>query len=172
VVAFNAAVEAAVKKSAQPFQAANDNGEWRTYRRGYWQAFTGTLYSWRTYDAPDFAQKRGIRDSFMPPELKNYPIQGTGGEFVQAILGLLWRHFVANDFYGGKAFLVNTVHDCVWVDCHKSVRDQVCADIKRIMQSIPEFYNNRYGSNIDVPFPVEVEFGANMNNLHHWKAAG
>lgn len=168
VVKFNAEVEAACMKSAQPFQAANDNGEWRTYRRGYWQAFTGTLYSWRTYDAQEWQQKRGIRDSFNPPEMKNYPVQGTGGEFVQAILGLLWRHFISKNFYGNKAFLVNTVHDCVWVDCHKSVRDEVAADMKRIMESIPEFYNNRYGSNIDVPFPVEVETGPNMNKLKHW----
>lgn len=166
---FNAEVEAACIKSARPFQAANDNGVWQTYRRGYWQSFTGTLYSWRTYDAPAFLQKRGIRDSFNPPEMKNYPVQGTGGEFVQAILGLLWRHFVSTDFYGGRAFLVNTVHDCVWIDCHKSVLDLVAADVKRIMESIPEFYNTRHGANIDVPFPVEVECGANMYDLKHWK---
>ena len=40
--------------------------------------------------------------------------------------------------------------------------------MKRIMESIPEFYNGRYGMNITVPFPVEVECGPNMNNLKHW----
>jgi hypothetical protein len=61
------------------------------------------------------------------------------------------------------------VHDCVWVDCHKEVLDEVAADMKRIMECIPEYYNNRYGMSIDVPFPVEVEYGPNMNKLHHWK---
>ncbi|QWY83418.1 DNA polymerase I protein [Rhizobium phage RHph_X3_9] len=168
VVLFNKEVEDACMKSARPFQAVNDNGEWQTFRRGYWQAPTGTLYSWRTYEAKGWQVKRGIKDSFNPPELKNYPIQGTGGEFVQAIIGLLWRHFIANNFYGGKAFLVNTVHDCVWVDSHKDVRDQVCRDVKRIMESIPEFYNNRYNMGITVPFPVEVEHGPNMNTLGHF----
>jgi DNA polymerase I-like protein with 3'-5' exonuclease and polymerase domains len=168
VVVFNAAVETSVIKSAEPFHALGDDGKWKTYRRGYWAAPTGTLYTWRSYDAPEYARKRGKLDTFNPPEMKNYPVQGTGGEFVQAMCGRLWRHFVSNDNYGGKAFLVNTVHDCVWTDTHKTVRDQVAADKKRIMESIPEFYNERYGMNITVPFPVEVEYGPNMNKLSHW----
>jgi DNA polymerase I-like protein with 3'-5' exonuclease and polymerase domains len=170
VIRFNAEVENEVLRSAVPFQTVNtDTGEWKTYRRGYYTVPTGTRYSFRTWNAPDFMLKRGVDNTFSPPELKNYPVQGTGGEFVQCVLGLLWRHFIACDNYGGKAFLVNTVHDCVWIDCHRSVRDQVCADIKRIMESIPAFYNTRHGMDIDVPFPVEVEYGPNMFDLHHWQ---
>jgi DNA polymerase I-like protein with 3'-5' exonuclease and polymerase domains len=172
ITRFNAAVEASAIKTAQPFQAVAPDGTWKTYRRGYWQAPTGTLYSWRTYDAPDYAARRGSKDTFMPPELKNYPVQGTGGEFVQCILGRLWRHFISTDYYGWRAFLVNTVHDCEWTDCHKDVLQEVCRDTKRIMESIPEYYNSRYGMDITVPFPVEVEYGKNMNTLHHWKEAG
>jgi len=171
IVIFNASVETAVIKSAEPFHALAADGSWKTYRRGYWQAPTGTMYTWRSYDAPEYARRRGKTDTFNPPEMKNYPTQGTGGEFVECMLGRLWRHFVANDNYGGLAFLVNTVHDCEWTDAHKSVRDQVAADTKRILESIPEFYNERYGMNITVPFPVEVEYGPNMNKLHHWKEA-
>jgi len=168
VVKFNADVESSVHKTAMPIRLANDNGDWNVYRRGHYIGPTGTRYVFRSYDAPSYLLKRGIKDSFMPTELKNYPVQGTGGEFVQAVLGLLWRHFVSTDFYGGKAFLVNTVHDCVWIDCHKDVLDIVAKDIKRIMESIPTFYNNRYSMNIDVPFPVEVEVGDNMHELKHW----
>ena len=171
VVQFNSMVEQQVMRSAQPFQAANDNGDWKVYRKGTYVAPTGTRYTFRSYDAPDYARKRGINDTFMPTELKNYPVQGTGGEFVQCILGLLWRHFLACDFYGGKAYLVNTVHDCVWVDCDRSVVDQVAKDVKRIMESIPDYYNNRYDMGIDVPFPVEVEVGPNMHEMSHWKEA-
>ena len=177
ITLFNAAVESRVMASAEPFQAPDESGDidpgtgkvyWKTYRRGQYIAPTGTRYTFRTHNAPAFLRKRGILDSFSPPELKNYPVQGTGGEFVQAVLGLLWRRFVETDFYGGKAYLVNTVHDCVWVDCHRDVLEQVCQDMKRIMESIPEFYNTRYGMNITVPFPVEIECGPNMNNLKHW----
>jgi 3-phosphoglycerate kinase len=64
----------------------------------------------------------------MPTEMKNYPIQGTGGEIVQMQLGLLWRHFVANKNYGGRALLCNTVHDCVWIDSQADVVHEVAAD--------------------------------------------
>jgi hypothetical protein len=37
------------------------------------------------------------------------------------------------------------------------------------MESIPAFYNTRHGMDIDVPFPVEVEHGPNMFDLHHWQ---
>lgn len=171
IVYFNQEVSTACSTSARPFQAMKEDGSWGTFRRGYWQAPTGTLYSWRTYEAQGWQKKRGITDSFNPPEQKNYPVQGTGGEFVQTILGLLIRRFIETDFYGGKAYLVNTVHDCVWVDCHKDVLDQVCADVKRIMESIPEYYNGRYNLGITVPFPVEVEVGLNMNDLDHWHPA-
>lgn len=171
VVEFNAAVETAVVKSAEPFQALGDDGKWKTYRRGYWQAPTGTMYTWRSYDAPEYARKRGKLDTFNPPEMKNYPVQGTGGEFVQCTGGRLWRHFVSNDNYGGKAFLVNTVHDCNWADSHKTVRNEVARDMKCIMEDIPAFYNARHGMDITVPFPVEVEYGPNMNSLHHWQEA-
>lgn len=167
VTEFNARVEAAVNGSASPINALGPDGNWKVYRRGYYRTPTGTRYAFRTYDAPDFLQKRGIRDSFSPPELKNYPVQGFGGEIVQAMIGLLFRHFIANRNYGNKAFLVNTVHDCVWFDVHKSVLHEVADDAIRIMQSVPEFYNQRHGMNIVVPFPVEAEAGPNMHELKH-----
>jgi DNA polymerase I-like protein with 3'-5' exonuclease and polymerase domains len=168
VVKFNSEVEMTVKKSAVPFQAMDADGRWKTYRRGFWQAPTGTMYSWRTYDAPSWLQKRGITDSFMPTEIKNYPVQGTGGEVVQLVLGRLIRLFIDKDFYGQRAFLCNTVHDCVWVDMHPDVVDEVISDMLPIMQSIPELLAERHGMVVDVPFPVEAEVGPNMYDLKHW----
>lgn len=169
VVAFNSEVEKAVKASAVPFQAPADNGAWKTYRRGFWQAPTGTMYSWRTYDAPAWLQKKGITDSFMPTEIKNYPVQGTGGEVVQLVLGRLIRLFIQNDFWSGRAFLCNTVHDCVWVDADKAVMDEVIKAMLPIMTSIPQLLEERHGMVVPVPFPVEAEVGPNMYDLKHWK---
>lgn len=165
IVRFNDAVEREVNETAEPFKDGARG--WRVFRKGTWQAPTGTMYSWRSYDAPKFLRERGITDTFKPTELKNYPVQGTGGEIVQMILGLLWRWFIKNDNFGGKAFLVNTVHDCIWVDCHKDVKDQVCRGIKVIMESVPQALKKFFGMECPVPFPVEVEAGPNMLELHH-----
>ncbi len=166
---FNQSVQDEVAQSAEPYSAFCDvTKQWRMFRRGYYIAPTGTRYAFRTFDAPAYLKKRGIEQTFSPTQLKNYPVQGTGGEFVQAVLGLLWREFVRTDNFGGKAFLVNTVHDCVWVDMHHSVVDIVIPKMMEIMQSIPEYFNSRYGMNITVPFPVEAEVGRNMMDLVHY----
>lgn len=169
IVKFNEAVNDNVAATAEPFGAMCDvTNQWRIFRKGYWVAPTGTRYAFRTYHAPDYMQKRKIDQTFSPTQLKNYPVQGTGGEFVQAVLGLLFRFFNANDNFGGNAFLVNTVHDCVWADIHEDYVDQVVPKMIEIMQSIPEYFNNRYDMNITVPFPVEAEIGLNMMDLDHY----
>ena len=72
----------------------------------------------------------------MPTELKNYPIQGTGGEIVQMILGKIWRYFMAKENWGGKALLVNTVHDCYWIDTHPDICKVTDVTLK-IMNAVP-----------------------------------
>ena len=165
VAKFNQQVENEVNATAEPFR--DPHRGFRVFRKGTWQAPTGTLYGWRSYDAPSFLRHKGITDTFKPTELKNYPVQGTGGEIVQMILGLLWRWFIKTDNFGGKAFLINTVHDCVWVDCHKDVQDEVARGMKIIMESVPKVLKKYFDIDCPVPFPVEVEAGPNMLDLHH-----
>lgn len=174
VETYYEAVEAEIVRTAEPIRAQRDNGSYGVYRRGYYVAPTGTRYTWRSYDAPKFLRDRGVSDTFSPPEIRNYPVQGTGGEFVQCVLGLLIRDLIAKDFYGNgpfdpRAILCNTVHDCVWydVDCPE-LSKKVWADIQPIMESIPEHYNKHHGMDIKVPFPVDGEVGVHMNALGHF----
>jgi DNA polymerase I-like protein with 3'-5' exonuclease and polymerase domains len=160
VTEFNSNVEKTVKRSAKAFK--DPMRGFRTFRRGFWQSPTGTMYTFRSYDAPSFLKEKGIDDSFMPTEMKNYPVQGTGGEIVQIILGKLVRHFIKMKNYGGKALLCNTVHDCVWIDYHPDVQEQLAADVKRIMESVPEVLEELYGMDVQVPFPIEIEIGPNL----------
>jgi len=166
IVAFNAAVEKEVNATAVGFR--DPAMGYRPFRRGTWQSPTGTTYSWRSWDSPKFMKDKGIPESFSPPELKNYPVQGTGGEIVQIALGVLWRWFIANDNFGGKALLVNTVHDCVWFDLCSEVVDEVIAGSVKIMEAIPLYLKMYYSMDCPVPFPVDAEVGDNMLELHHW----
>ena len=166
VVKFNAAVQKAVEKDAEPFR--DPERGYRVFRRGTWQAPTGTKYQWRSWDAPKFMKEQGVADTFSPPEIKNYPVQGTGGELVQIALGQLWRWFMKNQNFDGKALMVNTVHDCVWFDIHKDVVAQVVPVCKTIMEGIPHFLEHFFGINCPVPFPVDAEIGDNMLDLKHF----
>jgi len=170
VVKFNEAVEKEVIHTAEAFRDGQRG--YRAFRKGTYQAPTGTTYSFRSYDAPKWLRERdGIMDTFSPPELKNYPIQGTGGEIVQMALGVLWRWFVSTDNFGGKALLVNTVHDCVWFDMHPDVVDEVIEGSMRIMQAVPQMLKKFFDYDCPVPFPVDAEVGPNMLDLHHWTKA-
>ena len=161
VTEYNDNVEKDVKRSAVSFKDFSRDG--RVFRRGYYTAPTGTRYTFRTYDAPSYLQERGVKDSFMPTELKNYPIQGTGGEIVQIILGKLFRHFISLDNYDEQALMCNTVHDCVWFDYSPEVDElALCKDVKRIMESVPEVLKELYNMDVSVPFPVELEIGVNL----------
>jgi DNA polymerase I-like protein with 3'-5' exonuclease and polymerase domains len=164
---FNDAVAREVDLTAEPFRDP-DRG-WRVFRRGTWQAPTGTIYSWRSWDAPSFLKSKGITDTFSPTELKNYPVQGTGGEIVQMVLGYLWRWFVSTDNFNNRALLTNTVHDCVWVDMHPDVVDLVMPGMKKIMEAVPQMLKRHFGMECPVPFPVDAETGPNMFDLHHYE---
>ena len=163
---FHIGVEKEINATAEAFR--DPERGYRTYRKGTWQAPTGTLYGWRSWDAPKFMKDRGVTDTFSPPEIKNYPTQGTGGEIVQMVLGVLFRYFNKKSNWGGKAFLVNTVHDCVWFDLHPDVADEVLAAAKHIMESVPQLLKHFFGIDCPVPFPVDVEIGDNMLELSHW----
>lgn len=164
VSAYNRWVENTVKKNKTP----TDQRSFRGYTRhfGWHPSPTGKRYGFTEYDAPDFLVQRGTMTSFKPTEMKNYSVQGAAGEMVLAMIGKLWRKFVANGNYGGKALLVNTVHDCVWFDCDSSVVDQVVEDAEKIMVSIPEHYEEIYGIDVPVKFKVDSEVGPNMKDLH------
>ena len=163
---FHIGVEAEINATADPFR--DPERGYRVYRKGTWQAPTGTMYNWRSWDAPKFMKERGIDDTFSPPEIKNYPTQGTGGEIVQMILGVLFRYFMKKNNWDNRAFLVNTVHDCIWFDLHPDVADEVLTVSKQIMESVPQLLKHFFGIDCQVPFPVDVEIGDNMLELSHW----
>ena len=98
--------------------------------------------------------------------MKNYPVQGFAAEIVQVMLGKLYRHFVSNNNYAGKAYLTNTVHDCVWVDCHRDVYKQVATDVHRILSNVRSTFNELFPElDLKVDFGVEVVAGATMANM-------
>ncbi len=165
ITQYNNMVATTVEHSAVAFR--DPERGYRQFRRGQYQAPTGTLYSFRSWDAPAFMRSKGVTDTFKPPELKNYPIQGTGGEVVQLVLGMLVRAYYKRNNWDNRAFLVNTVHDCVWIDTHEDVTKEVAEITVKIMESIPHFLLHFFNIKCPVPFPVEAEAGPNMLDLGH-----
>lgn len=150
-----------------------EDGSWQVYGRGVWQSPGGTCYEFRQYPKVKTVwvggqRKRMVVMEFKPTQMRNYPVQGESGFFVQGITGQVMRWIVANDFFGGRVTVINTVHDAIYLDCHAEVLDVVCAGVKAIMESLPEYFSAKYGYTLNVPFPAAAEFGENMKDKKHW----
>ncbi|KAI5688611.1 Exonuclease [Leishmania braziliensis] len=104
------------------------------------------------------------------PPIKNYPIQGYGAELAQMMLGRLFRHFMRRDFYKNRAFLINFVHDSVWMDCHVDVLRECVTDTCRILGSAHEYVPKVFpGVKISVPLQVSASCGVDMCSMENIK---
>ena len=135
-----------------------------TQGEAHWDSPTGTRYVWREGIAPEFLHAKGKYTGFSPTERKNYPMQGFGGEVVQTMMGVLWRHMLENDHYDNQIRLVNTVHDCFWFDAtNEKVLADAIPELLKIIESVPEVFNKAFDTlDITVPFPAEAEMGSDM----------
>lgn len=131
--------------------------------RGHWFSPTGTRYTWEQNETPDFVQERGKFVGFSPTERKNYPTQGEGGLVMQTMLGCLYRYFSQKENWGGKALLVNTVHDSVYLDIHNSLIHEVVPTAVTILASVKQKYEQLYPNfKIPIDFKVDAEVGPSM----------
>ena len=135
----------------------------------------GKVYSYIESPAPAFLAKRGQFTSFSPTEIKNYEVQGTGGEWMKAALWLGVRAFYARDNFGGLALLVNTVHDAKYTDNHKSVAREASALMHACMEGASDFMEWWFNWPLPLPVPSDTVLGKNMGeenkcNDAEWKA--
>ncbi|KAJ9473580.1 DNA polymerase I [Diplonema papillatum] len=113
----------------------------------------------------------GDRKEFRRQLVLNHPVQGYAAEIVFMCLGKLWRYFLENGNFSatgdfdseGRALMVNTVHDCVWVDARDEVRDEVAKAVERILSDVKGAYSDT-GYTIPkwLDFKTETSWGISM----------
>lgn len=130
--------------------------------RGWYQTPDGKRYSFRESPAPGFLARKGITASFSPTEIKNYPVQGSGGEWMKAALWLAVRMFYREKNFNGKALLINTVHDAAYCDAHESVKDKAAALLHACMLEASTFMEYHFNWPIPVAVPSETVWGDSM----------
>ncbi len=150
----------------KPIRLQLDDGRYVLFGWGTFTTHDGTTYQFRQQSKQRWnpvTKKREECKEFTVPQMRNYPIQGSSGFFVQLASAILVRHLITNDFYGGKCLPVNQVHDAFYFDCHKDVVYQAAYEVEAILESIPEMLNHLWPAyNCEVPFPVAGGFGKNM----------
>ncbi len=122
----------------------------------------GKRYCYYESPSPKFLAERGQLASFSPTEIKNYSVQGTGGEWAKAAMWLSLRAFYHYRNFNGKALLVNQVHDAVYGDFHKSVRAKAAALLHVCMEEASTFMEWWFKWELPIGVPSDTVWGANM----------
>lgn len=125
---------------------------------------TKRRYWFTEYDAPDFLKRQGTITSFSPTELKNYQVQGGAtGDKVPLMVGYVYRVLRNSDILKDRCFLINTVHDSLLFDVHKSVQHDavmtVCSTLSNLRRVFEETFNCR--GELPLPYDVEGSVGSN-----------
>ena len=165
-IAYRQVIRSAVEQSSLDpkniKREMNDYGGFNLYRCGQWQAPGGTKYNFRQYQIWDKEQRKEVMD-FKPTQLANYWCQGEASFIVQVACGLTIRWFIQNDFFGGDALPVNTVHDAEYIDSKPHLTEYVGKCVQQIMEYAPKLLAQKFGyPYADVPFPAAAEYGSSM----------
>lgn len=122
----------------------------------------GKVYSYMESPSPEYLVKKGILTSFSPTEIKNYEVQGGGGEWAKAALWLAVRYFYKHRNWGGLALLVNQVHDATYADAHKDVALVAAAALHACMEGASDFMEWYFDWPLPLPVPSDTSWGASM----------
>lgn len=127
----------------------------------------GKVYSYMEGPSPEYLVKKGIYASFSPTEIKNYEVQGEGGEWAKAALWLCVREFYRQRNFGGLALLVNQVHDATYADAHKDVALEAAATLHACMEGASDFMEWYFDWQLQLPVPSDTTWGASMMDDEH-----
>lgn len=153
-----------------PEREVNDDGVWGIYRRGYFQAKSGTCYSFRQY--PKWVEGQTIMD-YKDTQIANYVIQGEASFIVQAACGRVIREFIKRGFFDDKVLPINTVHDAIYLDgATEELAIEGAKLVRSIMESTPAWLTEKIPALQDwsyhtTPFPAAAEQGSSMAIKHH-----
>lgn len=145
--------------------------------RSYYTTPDGKMYSFSESPSPGFiakkpASKGGTAQSFSPTEVKNYPVQGTGGEWAKAAMYLslraFYRLYVSEPAkWLGQALLVNQVHDAVYVDSNPDIATEAAAVLHASMLEASVYMEWWFKWQIPLGVPCETKMGDNMMEEHN-----
>lgn len=122
----------------------------------------GKLYTYKEVVSADWQVKRGVLRGFMPTEIKNYEVQGTGGEVAKAGMYLTVLGFYAFECFQFSALLINQVHDAEYCDSHPDVALKAGALLHACMLEASNFFSWFLQWPIPLPVPTDTTWGPSM----------
>lgn len=126
-------------------------------------SISGRRYCFIESEIPrEYRRPHGPEVNFKPTEIKNYFVQGFAtGDMVPITVGLLARIVAGN--YGGKALLINVVHDSLLWDCMQKHVAQDVGNLSSwvVSNHLPTVLNTLFGIPPAVTFKMDHEIKTN-----------
>lgn len=135
--------------------------------RGFYRTPDKKLYAYTEHPAPEFVVNhknpaRRANQSFSPTEIKNYIVQGEGGEWAKAAMWLAVRAFYYFQNFQHRALLVNQVHDALYADAQDDVAFESACLLHACMEAASDFMEWKFKWKVDVPVPSDTTWGRSM----------
>lgn len=167
IEAYNNAKTERIKKSRKPTNRVEPHPEkpglMVQLGKGWSVTPDGKKYCYSESPSPMWAIRGGgPTASFSPTEIKNYEIQGMGGEWAKAAMWLAIREFYRYKNWKGRALLVNQVHDALYADMAAEVHYDASVVLHACMLEASTFMEWWFGWEVNVPVPSVTVSGANM----------
>ena len=141
------------------------------YKVGVYKSPFGTEYAFREY--PKYKWVNGqklLQNNVKATQMRNYPIQGDTAFIVQVACGKLYLDLLHKGLIELGCLPILQCHDAVDVDSPAYLVKDVAASIKESLEGAAAEINRLYKRDIlTMPYPVEVECGINMQDLHKLK---
>jgi len=122
----------------------------------------GKVYTYWEQPAPSYLLDKGRLATFSPTEIRNYVVQGEGGEWAKAAMWLSIRAFYHYRNFYGRALLVNQVHDAEYGDFHQSVAAKAAALLHVCMEEASTFMEWWFKWGLPIGVPSDTVWGADM----------
>lgn len=162
-----------IKKSRKPTGTAIPHpfvpGVMCNLGRGFSRTPDGCLYGYVESPSPEYLCKKGITASFSPTQVRNYVVQGTGATVMKAAMWLLARMFYETHNLGGRAVIVNSIHDAAYVDCHPDVVDEAYCMLHECMAQATEFMRRLFKWQWSLDVPSDTSIGDSMAEEGHYQ---
>lgn len=143
--------------------------EWHTYiqeavkETGRLKTFTGQEFRFKKKPAKyEWQFKQGILESYNPPDIKNWSVQGTAFCILIIMLGAFWRHKALHN--RDKYLLINTVHDSVMLDCRQKYIEDAKKDLE-ILVKVKQMCYKVFKYNFKLDIGQDVTVGDSWYNL-------
>ena len=122
---------------------------------------TGMILRFKKYPAKfDWQIRKGIIESYNPPDIKNWPVQSTAQVIMALWVGKFFRRFGL--YNRDKYLMINEIHDSLMLDCRLEYVELAKQHLQESLDRIPQDLEETLGIKMLVPIRGEIKAG------HSW----